>query len=505
MPNLLYDALLGNLRAADAPCLRLPDSTIWTYGELKTRTERLAGALRSLGLQPGERIAARLAKSPEGLALYLACLRAGLVFLPINPALTHGELEHVLRDAAPALLLCEAEELAPLAGLAAQYGAQLLALCGGDGLMRMAENAGPLTKAAHGDAQTLAAILYTSGTTGRPKGVMLSHQNLLCNARALSDAWQFTHDDVLLHGLPVFHTHGLFVAGNVVLLAGASMLYQPRFETAEFIRLMPRATTMMGVPTFYTRLLAHHAFDADVARNMRLFISGSAPLLASTHTAFQARCGHRILERYGMTETGMITSNPYHGARRAGTVGRALDGVKLRIAEPDTGAALAPGEIGVVELSGPNVFAGYRNMPDKTAAEFRDDGYFITGDLGCLDEDGYLTIVGRARDLIISGGENIYPKEVESEIDRIDGVAESAVFGVAHPDLGEATCAAVVPKPGVTLQPGNILQALDGVLARFKQPRHVVFLAELPRNSMSKVQKNLLRETCADVFKPTPG
>jgi malonyl-CoA/methylmalonyl-CoA synthetase len=343
-------------------------------------------------------------------------------------------------------------------------------------------------------ADDLAAILYTSGTTGRSKGAMLTHENLASNARTLADIWRFTSDDVLIHALPVFHTHGLFVATNVALLAGATMIFQPRFDADAVMAAMPRATSLMGVPTFYTRLLDHPGLTPAAAAHMRIFISGSAPLLSETHQRWREATGHAILERYGMTETNMITSNPYEGERRAGTVGFPLPGVSLRIADPDTGAPLPNGAVGVIELAGPNVFKGYWRMPEKTASEFRPDGFFISGDLGMIDDRGYVHIVGRAKDLIISGGFNVYPKEIESEIDAIDGVEESAVIGVAHPDFGEGVTAIIVVTPGAALDEAAILKAIEGRLARYKAPKRVIFVEELPRNAMGKVQKAALRE-----------
>jgi malonyl-CoA/methylmalonyl-CoA synthetase len=346
----------------------------------------------------------------------------------------------------------------------------------------------------------LAAILYTSGTTGRSKGAMLTHDNLVSNALALVESWRFTGNDVLLHALPIYHTHGLFVATNTVLFSRASMIFLPKFDADVVMKLMPRATVMMGVPTFYTRLLKHPGLTRAATAHMRLFVSGSAPLLPETHREFEALTGHAILERYGMTETSMNTSNPYDGDRRAGTVGFPLPGVSIRIADPETGRALPQGEIGVIEIKGPNVFAGYWRMPDKTAAELRKDGYFISGDMGTIDERGYISIVGRSKDLIICGGFNVYPKEVEGEIDALPGVVESAVIGVTHPDLGEGVVAVVVPKSPQATDSEKILSALNGRLARFKVPRHVVIVDDLPRNTMGKVQKNILRDQFKDIF-----
>jgi len=329
---------------------------------------------------------------------------------------------------------------------------------------------------------------------------MLSHENLASNARVLVDQWRFTSDDVLIHALPIFHTHGLFVATNVVLMAGASMLFEQKFDPARVVSLLPRATTLMGVPTFYVRLLQQDGLDHGSTKTIRLFVSGSAPLLAETHKAWRARTGHAILERYGMTETNMNTSNPYEGERRAGTVGFPLPGVALRIADPDGGRTLAQGEVGMIEVKGPNVFSGYWRMPEKTKAEFRGDGFFITGDLGLIDADGYVHIVGRGKDLIISGGYNIYPKELESEIDALDGVSESAVIGVAHPDFGEGVTAVVVRSSASTITAAEIIGAIAARVAKYKHPKRVIFVEELPRNTMGKVQKNLLRDAYKDLY-----
>ena len=348
----------------------------------------------------------------------------------------------------------------------------------------------------------LAAILYTSGTTGRSKGAMLTHENLSSNALTLIESWRFTPADRLIHALPIFHTHGLFVAVNVALLSGATMIFHNRFDPDAVVAAMPRATSLMGVPTFYTRLLDHPGLTREACANMRLFVSGSAPLLAETHAAWRERTGFAILERYGMTETNMITSNPYDGERRAGTVGFPLPGVNVRIGEAESGAPVAPGGIGIIEVKGPNVFRGYWRMPEKTAQEFRPDGYFITGDLGQVDSDGYIHIVGRAKDLVISGGFNVYPKEIEDHIDAVDGVLESAVIGVAHPDFGEGVTAVVVPRPGAVVSEAAILSALAGRLAKFKTPKRVFFVEALPRNAMGKVQKAALRETYKDIFRP---
>ena len=346
----------------------------------------------------------------------------------------------------------------------------------------------------------LAAILYTSGTTGRSKGAMLSHDNLASNARTLIDVWRFTENDVLIHALPIYHTHGLFVGSNVTLAARASMIFLPKFEPDRILNLMGRATVMMGVPTFYTRLLQSPSLNRETAKHMRLFISGSAPLLADTHREWSARTGHAVLERYGMTETNMNTSNPYDGARVPGAVGPALPGVSVRISDPETGAEMQRDEIGMIEVKGPNVFKGYWRMPEKTKAEFRDDGFFITGDLGKIDGDGYVHILGRGKDLVISGGFNVYPKEIESEIDAMPGVIEAAVIGVPHADFGEGVTAVVVTDGKTAIDEASVLKALDGRLAKFKMPKRVIFVDELPRNAMGKVQKNVLRETYEKLY-----
>ena len=473
-----------------------------SYAELLARSGRLARVLTDLGVKPGDRVAAQVEKSVTALVLYLATLRAGGVFLPLNTAYTPAELEYFLTDAEPTLFVCDPAKHATLGPAAARAGARVATLDaqGGGSLADAAAGASDdfATVTRRGD--DLAAILYTSGTTGRSKGAMLTHDNLVSNALTLCETWRFTADDVLIPALPIYHTHGLFVATNCVLFAGASMIFQPKFDPDAVFGAMPRATALMGVPTFYTRLLQDRRLTREATAHMRLFVSGSAPLLADTHRDWQARTGHAILERYGMTETNMNTSNPYDGDRVPGTVGFPLPGVSLRIADPETGRVLAQGEIGVIEVKGPNVFKGYWRMPEKTAAEFRPDGFFITGDLGKVDERGYVHIVGRGKDLIITGGFNVYPKEVEAEIDSLPGVAESAVIGLPHPDFGEGVTAVVVPKKGAELDEAEILAALGERLAKFKQPKRVIVVAELPRNAMGKVQKNVLRERFAALY-----
>ncbi len=458
-----------------------------TYAELLAETGRMANALAGLGLGKGDRLLVQVGKCETVLTLYLACLRAGVVFLPVNPDYTLAETGHFLADATPALVLVDA----PRVALIAATGARTLELSAflDCAAAEATDFVDPPTSP--GD---LAAILYTSGTTGRSKGVMLTRRNLASNAEALVGLWQFIEDDVLLHALPVFHTHGLFVATNCVLFSGGSMIFQRGFAPDAVLGALPGATVMMGVPTFYARLLADPRLDAAVCRGVRLFISGSAPLSPATHAAWRARTGQVILERYGMTETNMITSNPHDGARKAGTVGLPLPGVEVRVAGPD-GAVLPQGEAGVIEVRGPNVFRGYWGLPEKTAEEFR-EGWFVTGDLGAFDEDGYLSILGRAKDLVITGGLNVYPAEVEAALDGLPGVAASAVIGVPHPDFGEAVVACVVG--GV--EPEAVRAALRDRLAAFKIPKRVLVLDELPRNAMGKVQKAELRRIHAGLL-----
>ncbi|MXQ12091.1 malonate--CoA ligase [Microvirga makkahensis] len=487
---------------ADKVLLETSDGSTFTYRRFFALTARLAHALRGCGVVPGDRVAVQVDKSPEALALYVACVRAGAVYLPLNTAYTASEVDYFIRDAEPRLVVCRPSSQTEIAATAAKVGGRsaTLGVAGDGSLMELAGNQSETFESHPAAPDDLAAILYTSGTTGRSKGAMMTHQNLMSNALTLVDYWRFTADDVLLHALPIYHTHGLFVATNVVLAARASMLFLPKFDADEVIRLLPRASVMMGVPTFYTRLLEHADFTRDRVAHMRLFISGSAPLLASTHDEFAARTGHAILERYGMTETGMNTSNPYDGDRIAGTVGFPLPGIDLRVADPETGRVRGTGEIGVIEVKGPNVFKGYWRMPEKTASEFRPDGFFITGDLGKIDERGYVHIVGRGKDLIITGGFNVYPKEIELAIDAIEGVQESAVIGVPHPDFGEGVAALVVPESGAALTEEKIMASVRDTLAKFKQPKRVIFVSELPRNTMGKVQKNVLREQYNDLF-----
>lgn len=464
---------------------------------------RLANTLIASGVTPGDRVAVQVEKSPEALLLYLACVRAGAIYLPLNTAYTLTELEYFVSDAEPHMVVCSPDRHAEIAPMASRLGVSVVETLGvntdGSLMTRAAEYSTAFVDIARA-SDDLAAILYTSGTTGRSKGAMLTHGNLVSNAETLKDYWRFTENDVLLHALPIFHTHGLFVATNTILMAGASMLFLPKFDVDEIFRLMPRATSLMGVPTFYTRLLKDKRLSRETAGHMRLFVAGSAPLLAETHREWQNVTGHAVLERYGMTETNMTTSNPYDGDRVPGAVGFPLPGVNVRIANPEMGELLPTNEIGMIEVKGPNVFKGYWRMPEKTAAEFREDGWFITGDLGKIDERGYVYIVGRGKDLVISGGFNVYPKEVETEIDALPGVVESAVIGVPHPDFGEGVTAIVVAANGPIINEEGILKELQGRLAKFKLPKRVLFVNELPRNTMGKVQKNIMRDTYKDLY-----
>ncbi|NUB44811.1 malonyl-CoA synthase [Fertoebacter nigrum] len=493
MPNTLFDALFAPLQGRQTSLLTLPDGQRISGDAFYCMLARQAHALRASGLGAGDRIAVQVAKSPAALATYGAALALGAVFLPLNTAYTAEEVDYFIGDATPRLFLCDPARARALQPVCDRHGAHLLTMdAGGSGDLADLAAAMPdhITAADRGP-DDLAALLYTSGTTGRSKGAMLSHGNLLSNAGVLAELWRFTAGDVLLHALPVFHTHGLFVASNTVLLTGGAMIFLPGFDLESVLNLLPQATAMMGVPTFYTRLLEDARFDRALVAHMRLFVSGSAPLLAETHAAFAARTGHRILERYGMTETNMNTSNPYDGDRRAGTVGFPLPGVELRIMAD--GAEVVPGDVGMIEVRGPNVFQGYWQMPEKTAEELRPDGWFITGDLGRVDGEGYVQIVGRQKDLVISGGFNIYPKEVELLLDAVPGVVESAVIGLPHPDFGEAVFAVLVAQKGAALDAGAALDTIRDRLARFKQPKAAVVVDDLPRNAMGKVQKNVLR------------
>lgn len=481
-----------------------PRDGVWyTYADVASISARFAHAMVQLGVKRGDRVAVQVEKSPENLFLYLAALRLGAVYLPLNTAYQKGEIRYFLEDAGPALFVCRPEDEDGMRTLAAECKVPQVATLGIQGDGSLADRAIDLphhfdTVSMVGD--DLAAILYTSGTTGRSKGAMTSHDNLASNALTLHQLWGFVPGDVLLHALPIFHVHGLFVATNTTLLNGGSMLFLSKFDADRVVELLPQASVLMGVPTFYTRLLTHPGFTRDLVAHMRLFISGSAPLLADTHKEFSALTGHAILERYGMTEAGMITSNPLVGDRVPGTVGFPLPGVSLRIAD-EKGELLGVDQIGQIEIKGPNLFKGYWNKPEKTAEDMRPDGFFITGDVGKIDARGYVHIVGRAKDLVICGGFNVYPKEVETVLDALDGVVESAVIGLPHPDFGEAVAAVIQKKPGRDdVTEASIIAHMKGELANFKVPKRVWFVDELPRNQMGKVQKAALREQHKTAF-----
>ncbi len=502
MTNPLYDQLFGKHAGKNTPFLIFQDGSILTHAAFLESAAQIAHVLTDNGMVAGDRLAAQVEKSATSLALYAACAQAGIVFLPLNTAYTVDELSYFIENSSARTVVCDGGSKTLLDPVVSKLGARLETLnADGSGSLTDQAKAKPSEFATVERApDDLAAFLYTSGTTGRSKGAMLTQANLLSNAATLAELWRFTDKDVLLHALPIFHTHGLFVATNVSLAAGGAILFLPKFDLDAMIDLMPKATTMMGVPTFYTRLLQDERFTADLTKGMRLFISGSAPLLAETHRQFEERTGHRILERYGMTETNMNTSNPYEGERRAGTVGFPLPGVELKITDPATGDTLPAETVGQIEVRGPNVFKGYWQMPEKTAAELREDGFFITGDLGMIDADGYVHIVGRNKDLIISGGYNIYPKEIELILDAQPGVRESAVIGVPHSDFGETVLGLVVPDSPETPDLDAILAVAGTSLARFKHPRKLVLVDSLPRNTMGKVQKNVLREQFKDTF-----
>jgi malonyl-CoA/methylmalonyl-CoA synthetase len=469
------------------------------FHEMDHLVGRIAHKLRATGAQAGDRIVVQVEKSPEAVFLYLASLRAGLVFVPLNTAHTPAEVAYYITDTEPAILVCDSARRQSLASINLPNHCTVLTLdANGSGTLMDSLPDQPLATEPR-EPEDLASILYTSGTTGRSKGAMLSHRNLASNALTLHELWHWQPGDVLLHALPIYHVHGLFVALHGALLNGSTILFHRRFDAAAVLKDLPNATVFMGVPTHYTRLLDHPELTTANCRRIRLFVSGSAPLLPETFTRFASRTGHTILERYGMTETGMIASNPYHAERVPGTVGYALPGVSVRIAGAE-GAIQPPGSPGVLEVSGPNVFQGYWRLPEKTAEEFRPDGFFITGDVAVCSADGRVSIVGRAKDLIISGGMNVYPKEIELLIDVVPGVRESAVIGVPHSDFGEAVVAIVTRDHPSLPDEKAVLAALNGRLARFKQPKRVIFVPELPRNAMGKIQKAALRAEFATLF-----
>ena len=495
-------------KAGPDPAFVMADGSVVTYAQLGANVGQMANALAATGVKPGDRVTVQVEKSLPNAVLYLACMKAGAVFNPLNSGYTSAELDYFLGDAQPTLLVCQRSSLAVLAPIAGKHAVKATLLLEPDGTGSLVD----LSKTQPNEhtthvcaADDLASLIYTSGTTGRSKGAMITHGNLASNTEALCATWRITSSDLLLRTLPIFHVHGLFVALNTTLSQGARILWQPKFDLDTALRLLPEATLMMGVPTFYTRLLSSAAFGRETCRNIRLFVSGSAPLLAETHVEFKDRTGHAILERYGMTETGMITSNPYASdGRLAGTVGYPLPGISVRIAEPD-GKVLGAKEIGVIEVKGPNVFKGYWRNPEKTKAEFRADGYFITGDLGTIEPDGRLSIVGRAKDLIITGGLNVYPKEIEDELNAFPGVGEAAVVGIPHPDFGEGVIAVLAKAAGadgerIETEP-QIIEQLAGRLAKFKCPKRIFIVDELPRNAMGKVQKAELRARYGQTFK----
>ncbi len=474
----------------------------YSYRDIEQETARLANYLVGLGARKGDRISAQIEKSPQALCLYLACLRSGLVYHPLNPAYSAHELEYFIENAEPVIIICDPKQFHILQPLAESSHVSRMETLDGDGQGTLIDNSRDnstefeIVPRAEND---MAALLYSSGTTGVPKGIMITHGNLLSNAKSLAEIWGVTNEDHLLHCLPTFHVHGLFIALNCMLLSGASMRWLAAFKTDLILKFLPQSTVMMGVPTYYTRLLDDPLFTTDMAQNIRLFISGSAPLKVETFAKFKQRTGHCILERYGMTETNINTSNPLEGERKPGTVGLPLPNVEVRIVD-DEDKPLATGEIGNLQVRGPNVFIGYWRMADKTEESFTENHYFDTGDKGQIDAQGYVSIVGRSKDLIISGGLNIYPKEIEVLIDDISGVKESAVIGVPHSDFGEAVVAIIVEKQKNTFKEEQIITSLKDKLANFKVPKRIIFLDELPRNAMGKVQKNILRDNYGDLL-----
>ncbi len=483
-----------------ACCIETADGALYSWDDVERASARIANLLASLGLPPAARIAVQVEKSAEALILYLATIRAGYVYLPLNTAYRAAEIDYFIDNAAPSVVVCAPENFGWTSQIAFKHGTAHVFTLGearNGSLLARATPQSDHFETVQSQPDDLAAILYTSGTTGRSKGAMLSHRNLSSNALTLQKFWHWKTGDVLLHALPLFHVHGLFVASHGALLNGSKTIFLARFDAAEVIRHLPRATVFMGVPTFYVRLLADRAFTREACRTIRLFVSGSAPLLVDTFDGFTKRTGHVILERYGMSETTMLTSNPYTGERRGGTVGMPLPEVDARVVDA-LGQRCASGEIGAIEVKGPNVFHGYWQMPEKTAEEFTADGFFRTGDVGRFDTDGYLSIVGRSKDLIITGGYNVYPKEIESVLDEMTGVQESAVIGVPHRDFGEAVTAVIVCRPDAALSEATIIAELKARIANFKVPKRIHFVADLPRNTMGKVQKNVLREKFRD-------
>ena len=501
------ESLFTALRAAfpanlNSIAIETDHGLYYSWRDIERATAMLANLLVSLKLPQGSRIAVQVEKSVEAMLLYLATLRAGYVFLPLNTAYQSAEIEYFIGNAEPAVVVCSSKNFGWVSKIAFKAGTQNVFTLDDD------RTGSLLSRAAHFSDQhevavmhknDLAAILYTSGTTGRSKGAMLTHGNLLSNALVLKDYWGWKPGDVLIHALPIFHVHGLFVALHGALINGSKMIWCAKFDPKFVVSKMPGATVFMGVPTLYSRLLNEPGLNKHAVRNMRLFVAGSAPLLIETFNEWQTRTGHTILERYGMSETAMLASNPYNGERRGGTVGFALPGVNLRV-QGDGGKLLGKDEIGDIQVKGPNVFKGYWRMPEKTQEEFTADGFFKTGDVGKIDKRGYITIVGRSKDLIISGGYNVYPAEIEGYLNELPGVLESALVGVPHPDFGEVGVAVVIAKMGVNLHADAIIGSLKSKLANFKIPKRCFVVSELPRNTMGKVQKNLLREQHKGLF-----
>jgi malonyl-CoA/methylmalonyl-CoA synthetase len=502
LANTLRKASVGHEESVFAT---LPNDAQVSYALLFANAEKMAAVLQKNGVQAGDRVAVQVGKSITTIELYLGTILAGGVFLPLNTDYMASEVEYFLTDAQPTVFVCDPASMQNLAPVAANANVQALLTLSADGIEGTLANELAMNNASYVEVERakddLAAILYTSGTTGRSKGAMLSHGALASNALTLADYWQFTREDCLIHALPIFHIHGLFVAINITLCAGSRLHFLPRFDADKIMEKLPSSTVLMGVPTFYVRLLQQANLNKESVSSMRLFVSGSAPLLSETHQLWQEKTGHAILERYGMTETNMNTSNPYDGQRRPGTVGFPLPGVNIKICDPSSGEELPNGDIGQIEVKGPNLFSGYWKMPEKTAEELRESGWFLTGDLGIRDDDGYISIVGRSKDLIISGGYNVYPKEIEAVIDDIAGVKESAVIGLPHPDFGEAVVAVVVAETDNAALSNDIAEQTQAVLAKFKRPKKIFFVDELPRNTMGKVQKAQLRNDYTDTFK----
>ncbi len=502
--NLLFDRLFDTKKNKKVFIKYLENREPLTYEQFLLEIKTTARYLQDLGLKCEDRLVVQIRKSHHVLAIYGACVQLGIIFIPLNTSYTYSEVDYFLTDSQCKLFVCQPEMEKEIIqnDKEKQFTTKTITSDYEGSFFETIEKLTPLDFVEKRQENDVGAILYTSGTTGRSKGAMLTHKNLLSNAETLSNAWRFTERDVLLHALPIYHTHGLFVATNIVLITGCQMIFLSGFKTKEVIKALPDSTVMMGVPTFYTRLLKENQFSKQLVREMRLFISGSAPLLSETHKEFERITGHQILERYGMTETNMITSNPYDGLRKAGTVGLALSDVSVRIVSLYGNDILSKtNEIGVIEVRGPNVFLGYWQKPEKTKEEFRDDGFFVTGDMGYLDENNYLTIVGRNKDLIITGGLNVYPKEIESIIDRIKEVEESAVIGVDHPDFGEGIIAVIIEKKDKNVEISKLSEYLKENIASFKIPKKIIKKNSLPRNSMGKVQKNLLRDEFKNIFK----